>query len=1102
MSIATAAYGLVLVTAIATTNAMGAADLAPVDREITEAHVLGLIDNQRPELREVVAARDRGDIEQARALLVQHFADRTVPVLPAPRFPGISASNSMLVLQGSGALRDKADNFWLKHRFHLSNNDVGRIETHQLPDPIRWIENPSEGFSWGLYLNQLNVVSGLAGVYRDTKEPKYAVEAGRMVLTWTQQMPRGFGYVRDGQVIASGMEVRNRLCNVLAAYDVLRRCPELTREMHMAFWKLFVASSRELIEYDGVSYPGLIASAVLLPEFTESSRWFAEGKADLEKHLFARTTPEGAWDTHSISYQTVPVPWAMRGLELLRANSAGDPDLKAFADRIEPQLAKMLAIMLRLTMPNGGLPNIGDTYGRSDWNAGMTQRSYDAYAALCLTEAQRHELEKLPPITRNVKALRLGEGHAAPNPSMAMPGTGYYVMRNGFEPDWATYVYFDLSPQAIGHSHNDAGHFEFYADGKPLITDTGDYFLGWGYLTCLHNTIEIDGKHQPRADNAVMLPCDWLTTPAVDLVEGAYTALDRTGATHRRKLVFVKPDYVVLCDLLTGNGEHTAEQFFHFAGPTVDTGATVDIDANAGMVATNHQGVANVSIHDLLADGATLTLAEAKDTDMDPKDKFERDAMLGWIVTTGTFQRVKSAVAVYSRRAELPMTFAQLLVASPARGHADVRPVRLDVREQGQSVPATEALAFETVIDLTRPTHGAEQLQPNLGVNLASGAQASASINTGDFSAATWTNLTDGDTSAERIAGAVGSAPYNPDTPLEGAFEITLDEPAAANTVVLHHGTFNGTSILYTPDETRLQYHEDGAWRDVRLIDRTVLPEQAERLRFETVRSARWRAQVKREAGGRLSMREFSIHHVPDADYERIEHLATERTTDTRRDIVCLSHTGPGLRTYGPIETDAEAVLLRHDGAGTMVRLFVRNGSFVKLDGREIIRLARPVPWLCADWADNKLTISSPIRCGLRIASQRSTAASWNDQTLAGQPVNDLFVIADTSDQAPTIGDLICAAYPRQRHMAGGQPYAVLTCTTDRPTLLDVTFTEPDGLRRRAITTDKPATEHRVRIDFLHPKVAYTFTVQATDAFGYTASEVVKPTVATDSPPD
>ena len=136
--------------------------------------------------------------------------------------------------------------------------------------------------------------------------------------------------------------------------------------------------------------------------------------------------------------------------------------------------------------------------------------------------------------------------------------------------------------------------------------------------------------------------------------------------------------------------------------------------------------------------------------------------------------------------------------------------------------------------------------------------------------------------------------------------------------------------------------------------------------------------------------------------------------------------------------------------------------------------------------------VRGPIRCALRIAAQNAATVTWNGQTVARAPDGGRFAIADLPGAAPAIGALACVPHPPQEHLGGGQPYAVLTCTTDRPALLDVTFTEPNGLRRRAVTPGQAATRHRVRIDFLRPGVAYTFTVRATDLSGRAHSEAVK----------
>ena len=196
-------------------------------------------------------------------------------------------------------------------------------------------------------------------------------------------------------------------------------------------------------------------------------------------------------------------------------------------------------------------------------------------------------------------ALASATGTPGPEPraaSVGFPGSGYYVMRSGWQAKTATYLYFDLTPQALGHAHNDATHFDLYAYGKPLLTDTGDYFLGWGYRTALHNAVEVDGQQQERRAKAPMFPYEWLSCGGFDFADGAHGAYEHLGVTHRRKVVFVKPDYFVLCDLLTGKDRHKYEQFFHFAGPTQGAPATARLDPATKAVSTQHDGTANVAV--------------------------------------------------------------------------------------------------------------------------------------------------------------------------------------------------------------------------------------------------------------------------------------------------------------------------------------------------------------------------------------------------------------------------------------------------------------------------------------------------------------------------
>ncbi len=1045
----------------ATGAAAQAAQVTPVDEEISAEEVLRLVDPDYPGLEAFATAMQAGEFERAQALLAEHFATRERPVAPEPSFPGIGGGNSMIVLQGSGANAATADEKWLKHVFTDRNNDRGTVETYDLGPEINWLHTPSPAFSWGLYLNQLNIVSKLAGVYRDTHDEKYATEIGNLLLSWTRQAPRGYGYTRDGRLVNSGMEVRNRLCNCIAAYDVVRAAPSFTPEMHMALWKLAVTACRELMTYAGVSYPGLIPAAVYFPEFSEAQQWLDAGIVDIRHQLVDRTTPEGAWDTHSISYQTVPVPWAARSLEFLQANSEGGryDDLAAM---IEEQAGKLLEMILRLTMPNGGLPNIGDTYGRSDWSSGAFLPSLSQWIALKLDEEQQARLEAIgDPFERLKAALAIAQGSETDEParvSEGMPGAGYYLMRSGWEPSSARYLFFDLSAQAMGHAHNDATHFDLYAYGKPLLTDTGDYFLGWGYRTALHNAIEVDGQQQARGSAAPMMPREWLSTTGYDLVDGAHGAFAQQGVTQRRKIVFIKPDYFVLFDLLSGEGTHSYEQFFHFAGPEQALAAQVRLDPETLASETTHADTANVRVIPAGTEGLQAGFVEAVDTEMLPADKFERDAMLGWMVTTGTFRRVKSPTVVYSREGEARQAFIDVLFPTPEGADARVSVETLPVTQDGRTLDASSASGLVIHCEVNRPAHDPEEIVVDRGPNLALGCAGSAEVNSGSIAADAAGKLTDGEIGARSIPASVSSAPYQPGVALSGRFAVEFAEPAELNCVVLHTGTWNGSQILYPPEEMTVQVREGDAWRDVADPQVSWGEDFAAEVSFDPVTTSAVSVSVERPSGGRISMREFEAYRVSDAELARVAALRAERVTESWTDTLLISHEGGGERRYGEFAFDGEMALLRENEAGRITRLSVHRGSSLRR-GDEVL--------LTADTLQDTLT------------------RTWEDGTAPADAPGGPVVVKAPADAPPlTISDLRVQLRPPQEGLAGAQPWAEATWTTDRPATTQVEFRGPDGTVRRTILDRALTREHTARVEFLLPDAEYTFEAVSVDAEG------------------
>ncbi len=705
---------------------------------------------------------------------------------------------------------------------------------------------------------------------------------------------------------------------------------------------------------------------------------------------------------------------------------------------------------------------MGDTYGRPDWSDGHTRQLLISFIHSQMTPEQQAKLNAIAdPYARLQAALAMSEGAPGPAParcSQTFPGSGYTVMRSGWEPDEARYLYFDLTPQGMGHAHNDAGHFDLYGYGRPLLADTGDYFLGWGYRAALHNTIEVDGRDQARgAAKAPMLPCDWASSEGFDLVEGAHGAYGDLGVIHRRKVTFVKrvgeaPDYFVLCDRLTGTGSHASEQFFHFAGRTQMQAATVQLDPQSLVARSTEVNVANVEVIPAATEGLTAQMVAAQDTDMKPEDKYERAAMLGWMVTSGCFQRTKAPVVAYRLEGPLPQSYADVLFPIPAGARAEVKVASLPVTEGGKAVTAHEALGLQVDWKITRPKHAADELTPKLGANLALGKPGFAEVSQGQI-APTSELLTDGDPSPEKIAGAVSSGPYTPGVLLTGRFTVDLGQETEVNTVVLHHGTWNGSTTLYAAEKLSIQAWDGQAWRDAPNQKTEWRAGSVSQTVFDPVRTTRLSVAVERTSGGRIALREFEAYRIPEAEVQRVAAMARETVSQSGSDLILISHTGAATRTYGSVTLDGEMAIVRRNAAGKTLRVAVRE--------EESLTGAGPA----YRWPDR--------------------APCWTGQTPppAGPPARAPLVMSDLRVQMQ----------PAQEGFAAAQPSAVITWTTSRPCRSQVCFQEEGVGLRRTPLSDRLDTRHSVTAWFLRPDQPYEFQAVAIGEDGARKTATVRP---------
>jgi hypothetical protein len=264
--------------------------------------------------------------------------------------------------------------------------------------------------------------------------------------------------------------------------------------------------------------------------------------------------------------------------------------------------------------------------------------------------------------------------------SKALPQSGYYVMRSGWDPE-SQYLNFDCGELAAGvsprgtpsaaHGHADALSIEVSAFGRPLLVDPGfctyNGSADWHRYfreTAAHNTVVVDGRsqaefrgrlkwsHAPRVEAQ-----EWITLAALDYAEGAQFGYQRFSApvAHRRAVVFLKPGYWIVRDELTGEGTHILDRCFHFG-----TAGVVADDEGRG-VRTCVPGGPNLIVHSVETDRVDVELSRGGLT---PSS--------GWIAV-GYERRVRAAIAKFRTTSAVPCAFHTVIV--PFR--ADAQPLGL-----------------------------------------------------------------------------------------------------------------------------------------------------------------------------------------------------------------------------------------------------------------------------------------------------------------------------------------------------------------------------------------------------------------------------------------
>lgn len=529
---------------------------------LSDAEFFAALPLQRPELAAVRAAVDKRDWPTAQREFGRYFRANAAGrwYIDPPR-PAAAAKKKAT---------KEADEL-LAHHWRWNGKDF------ELGPSIDWSSsqmNSGESATneWNASLNRHFHFRPLYEAFLATGDERYAAEVVNQMLDWIERCPVLEGksgnspYHYAWETLNTAVRAADTWPN--AIYH-LWHSKSLSDERLCLVLRSLVEHARHLERWPTKSGNwrtaeslGMLVVGTVLAEHREADTWRAGGIQRLVGQLQTDVYPDGLQIELALGYNNWVLTEFASVLELAKRNGRnGELPTDYLA-----QLERMYNYLAYAAMPNGLTPGLHD--------------SGNANPAKLL----RAGMEYFPKRTDWLwVATRGSEGATPKTTSTAFPYAGHYVMRSGWAGD-DRWLLFDAGPYGSGHQHEDKLHLMAYAYGRQLLLDAGVYMYDrsrwrrYVLSTRGHNTIRVDGEDQNRRrvrDSWVLpipfRPLDnrWTSTPDFDLAVGRYDdGYGPQGAVrvrHTRAVLFVKPDYWVVVDMLdpADKAEHHYESLFH-----------------------------------------------------------------------------------------------------------------------------------------------------------------------------------------------------------------------------------------------------------------------------------------------------------------------------------------------------------------------------------------------------------------------------------------------------------------------------------------------------------------------------------------------------------
>jgi hypothetical protein len=425
--------------------------------------------------------------------------------------------------------------------------DVPRYAPVRLPASPTWSENPYDVDYWRFEFYSLRPTLNLLYAFRTTGDAVYAKRLVNLDMSFIAAEPKSPWAWKDPHAVAF------RCMSLIDTWWKLRQAHALSESASTAILQelektgAFLADPNhyQTGENHGTNEAAALYNlAVAFPSLPNAQQWKQLAMDRFEWQLQGIIDADGQLIENAPYYDfyTLEKYWDIYDYMLAQRQPrpAG----------MSSKLASMINFASYILQPNSQVPLLGASLEE-------TINYHGVYIGMANSDPNF-----LYVLTHGAK------GSAPPVDSKFFPASLLTVMRSGWPSGAAyadsTYLTFNLGRYRTAHSDLDAMGITLYGDGGDLLTDPGLYtyvagpYHNYFHGTESHNTVTVDGRSQVQGNGEAgpLVSKDGITYQAGE--SSLYA-----GVQHRRLVMMLDPDHVLVVDQLDSASVHTYRQLFH-----------------------------------------------------------------------------------------------------------------------------------------------------------------------------------------------------------------------------------------------------------------------------------------------------------------------------------------------------------------------------------------------------------------------------------------------------------------------------------------------------------------------------------------------------------